>query len=84
MAGSVQSLVMVSGRRWMSAWVLVTMLGWIAAMALGLASSSQGDSQVLTGNLAAIQVAWTVAMATLFPKPEKRGTNAHIRWWWIF
>ena len=90
--GIIQSLVMFSGGRRKSYWTLVTLLGWSAAMALGLVLMGESDSRVLTGDLAAILVAWTVgwcilsivalvAIATLLPRPEKRETDVHIRWW---
>ena len=52
----------------------------------------KGDRRVLTGDLTAILVAWAlgwcilsivalVTMVTLLPRPEKRGTDVHIRWW---
>lgn len=92
LSGAVQSVAMVSNNRVKSAWILVTMLGWIVAMALGLVTSGQGNGQVLTGGLAAILVAWTVgwcilsvvamvAIVTIIPKPEKRESDVHIRWW---
>lgn len=92
LSGAVQSLVMVSGNRVKNPWVLVTTLGWIVAMALGLVVSGHEDGQVLNGDLAAILVAWTVgwcilsvvamvAIVTLIPKPEKRESDAHVRWW---
>jgi hypothetical protein len=90
--GTVQSLAMVSDNRRKNVWILLSVLGWCAAMAVGLALMAKGDSRVLTGDLTAILVAWAlgwcilsivalVTMVTLLPRPEKRGTDVHIRWW---
>ena len=90
--GTVQSLAIVSDNRRKNVWILLSVLGWCAAMAVGLALMAKGDSRVLTGDLTAILVAWAlgwcilsivalVTMVTLLPRPEKRGTDVHIRWW---
>lgn len=90
--GTVQSLVIFPGSRRKRYWTLSTMLGWGAALALGLVLIGEGEARVLTGDLGAILVAWTVgwcilsivalvALVILLPKPEKRETDARVHWW---
>lgn len=89
---SIQWLAMASGDGQRGSWALVTLVGWSMAMVLGLAITGDGRINFLPLALDTIIVAWTlgwtilailalVALPTLFPRAEKRESDARIRWW---
>ncbi len=90
--GSAQWLAIDSEDHRKNAWVVVTLLAWSVAFMLGVALLGDNEEMVMANGIAFMLVSWTlgwcilaliglVAMTTVLPRPEKKGSDIHIRWW---